>query len=116
VDPKKTPAGTMPMKSPESLRRFTTDGIAEWLDRLVASLPNLAPLRTDPTAIDPAAAGWLYRFVRDVVTTNPVNRQDLSNIQIFLIEGSLDCVDWDELALDPRFRRFDWAHARLTLP
>ena len=47
----------MPMKSLESLRRFTTDGIAEWLDRLVASLPDLAPLRTDPTAIDPAAPG-----------------------------------------------------------
>jgi hypothetical protein len=79
-------------------------------------LPDLAPLRTDPTAIVPAAAGWLYRFVRDVVTTNPVNRQDLSNIQIFLIERALDCVDWDELAREPRFRRFDWAHARLALP
>jgi hypothetical protein len=40
----------------------------------------------------------------------------LENIQIFLIESALECVDWEAMARDPRLRRFDWAHARLTQP
>ena len=72
--------------------------------------------RTDPTARIRLAAGWLRRFVHEVVTVNPVTRDALTNIQIFLIELALDCVDWDALARDSRFRRLDWSHARLTAP
>jgi hypothetical protein len=104
------------MASLESLRRSATDGIADWLSRLVESMPGLAPTRTDPTAEDPAAAGRLHRFVRDVVTVNPETKDDLTNIQIFLIEFALDCVDWDALAGDRRFRHLDWPEARLTYP
>jgi len=104
------------MKSMESLRRIATDGVAEWLSRLLESLPNIAPPRTDPTEVDPANAGWLHKFVRDVVTTNPETHDDLSNIQIYLIEISLDAVDWDALAGEPRFRHFDWSHAHLAYP
>ena len=74
------------------------------------------PSRTDPTAEDPGAADWLRRFVREVVTVNPVTRDALSSIQIFLIEYALDCVDWEALARDPRFRHLDWSQARLTSP
>jgi hypothetical protein len=104
------------MESLESLRQSATDGVADWLSRLVEHMPNLAPTRTDPTEEDPAAAGWLHRFVREVVTANPVTRDALSNIQIFLIELALGCVDWDALARDPRFRHLDWSRARLTYP
>jgi hypothetical protein len=79
-------------------------------------MPDLAPRRSDRTAEDPAAAGWLHRFVRDVVTANPVTRDALTSIQVFLIELALDCVDWDALARDPRFDPLDWSHARLTQP
>jgi hypothetical protein len=101
------------MESLESLRRSATDGVADWLARLVATAPDLAPRRSDPTAEDPGAAGLLHQFVREAVTTNPVTRDALTNIQIFLIELALSCVDWDALARNPRFRRLDWSHARL---
>jgi hypothetical protein len=104
------------MESLESLRQTATAGVADWLSRLVESLPKLAPTRTDPMAEDPAAAGWLHRFVRETVTTNPETRDALTGVQIFLIEFALDCVDWDALACDPRFRHLDWSKARLTVP
>ena len=63
-----------------------------------------------------ALADWLRGFVREVVTVNPVTRDALSSIQIFLIEYALDCVDWEALAHDPRFRHLDWSQARLTGP
>jgi hypothetical protein len=60
--------------------------------------------------------GWLHRFVRDVVTADPVTHEPLSNIQVFLIESALECVDWEALAHHPRLRHLDWEHARLTQP
>ena len=86
------------MDTPESLRRSLTEGVADWLVRLVDSMPATAPPRTDSTSEAPVVAGWLHRFVRDVVTADPVTREPLSNIQIFLIESALDCVDWEALA------------------
>ena len=82
------------MQSLESIRRSVTDGVAAWLSRLVEDLPDIAPERTDAETEEPAVAGWLHRFVREVVTVNPATRGDLTNIQIFLIESALDCVDW----------------------
>lgn len=104
------------MESVESLRQSATDGVADWLSRLVESMPTLAPPRPDPTADDPAVPRRMHQFVRDVVTTNPATGDALSNIQTFLIEFALDCVDWDGLARDPRFLRLDWSHAHLTYP
>jgi hypothetical protein len=104
------------MKILESRPAFVTSGVADWLSRLVDLNPGLAPPRTDPTAEDPDAADWLRRFVREVVTVNPVTRDALSSIQIFLIEYALDCVDWEALARDPRFCHLDWSQARLTAP
>jgi hypothetical protein len=104
------------MNTQEALRRSLTEGVADWLIRLVETMPGLAPPRDDPTAEDPAAAEWLHRFVRDTVTTDPITRNPLTNIQIFLIESALDYVDWGALARDPRLRRLDWEHARLTQP
>jgi len=104
------------MKTLDSPLTLVTDGVADWLSQMVEVNPALAPPRADPTVEDPGAAGWLHRFVRDVVTVNPVTRDALSNIQIFLIESALDCVDWEALARDPRFRRLDWSQARLTAP
>jgi hypothetical protein len=92
------------MQSVEWLRQSVTDGVADWLGQLIETMPDLAPLRRDPTSEDPAAAGWLHWFVREVVTTNPVTRDALPNIHIFLIEFALDCLDWNELVRDPRFR------------
>lgn len=103
------------MTSLQSLRQSVTDGVADWLSRLVEDRPDLAPPRAGATE-ESSVAGWLYRFVREVVTANPVTGQTLTNIQIFLIEFALDCVDWDALARDPRFRDRDWSHARLTYP
>jgi hypothetical protein len=107
---------TEPMASLETLRRSVTDAVAEWLLDLIEARPDIAPTRADPTADDPAAVGWLHRFVRDVVTVDPETGDDLTNIQIFLIEFALDCVDWDSLARDTRFRHLDWSRARLTAP
>jgi hypothetical protein len=104
------------MQSLELLRQSATDGVADWLSRLVETMPDLAPQRTDPTAEGPATAGWLHRFVRDVVMANPVTKDALTNIQIFLIDFALDCRDRDALARDLRFRHFDWLHARLAYP
>lgn len=109
-------AGAEPMQSLESLRQSATAGVADWLSRLIEIQPDLAPQRTDPMAEDPAAAGWLRRFAHDVVTVDPVTRDALTSIQVFLIELALDCVDWDSLARDSRLRRLDWSHARLTAP
>ena len=86
-------AGPEPMQSLELLRQSATDGVADWLSQLVEIMPDLAPQRADPTAEDPAAAGWLHRFVREVVTVDSVTRGPLTNIQIFVIEFALDCVD-----------------------
>jgi hypothetical protein len=108
--------GDEPMEHRDSLRQSATAGVAHWLSRLIETQPDLAPRRTDPTVDDPAAAGWLRRFVRDVVTVAPITRSALTDIQIFLIELALDCVDWNSLARDSRFSLFDWAHARLTAP
>ncbi len=80
------------------LRQSLTEGVADWLIRLVDSMPGLAPPRADPTEEDPAVAGWLHRFVREVVTTDPATHQPLTAIQIFLIESALECVDWEALA------------------
>jgi hypothetical protein len=106
--------GVEPMKSVESPSSIVTDGVGEWLSRLVALNPDLAPPRTDPTAEDAGAAGWLRWFVREVVTVNPATKGPLSNIQIFLLEAALDCVDWETLARDSRFRHLDWSQARLS--
>ena len=100
----------------KSLRRSLTDGVAHWLVRLVDAMPGTAPPRDDPTAEDPVAAGALHRFVREVVTTDPAIHAPLTNIQIFLIEGALECVEWEAVARHPRLRRFDWAHATLIAP
>ncbi|MGC1718491.1 MAG: hypothetical protein WA746_05855 [Isosphaeraceae bacterium] len=74
------------MKILESPPAFVTSGVADWLARLVDLDPDLAPPRTDPTTEEPGAADWLRRFVREVVTVNPVTRDALSSIQIFLVE------------------------------
>ena len=68
------------MKILESPPAFVTSGVADWLTRLVDLNPDLAPPRTDPTAEDPGAADWLRRFVREVVTVNPVTRDALSSM------------------------------------
>jgi hypothetical protein len=108
--------GAEPMEPLESLRKSATAGVADWLSRLIETQPDLAPQRANLMAEDPAAAGWLRRFVHDMVTVDPVTRDALTSIQVFLIELALDCVDWDSLARDSRFHRLDWAHARLTAP
>jgi hypothetical protein len=109
-------AGAEPMESLESYRQSATSGVADWLSRLIETQPDLAPQRTDPMAEDPGGAAWLRRFVHEVVTIDPVTRNALTSIQVFLIELALDCVDWDSLVRDSRFRRLDWSHARLTAP
>jgi hypothetical protein len=58
----------------------------------------------------------MRRFVHEVVTAGPVTRDALTNIQNFLIKLALDCLDWDTLTCDPRFRQFDWSHVRLNYP
>ena len=55
------------------------------------------------------------RFVRDVITTNPVSRSPLSAIHIYLLEQALECVDWT-LARDRRLRHLDWSRASLVYP
>jgi hypothetical protein len=104
------------MESLVSLHQFATAGVADWLSRLIETQPDLAPQRADPRAEDPQAAGWLRRLIHDMVTVDPVTRNALTSIQVFLIELALDCVDWDALARDSRFRGLDWSHARLTGP
>ena len=104
------------MDSLRLIQQSLTGGVADWLVRLVDSMPGTAPPRPDPTADAPAAAAALRGFVREVVTTDPATHQPLSNIQIMLIESALECVDWEALARHPRLRRLDWAHATLTQP
>ena len=64
----------------------------------------------------PSAAGWMHRFARDVITTNPVSRSPLSPVQIYLLEQALECVDWPALARDRRLRHLDWSRASLVYP
>jgi hypothetical protein len=97
----------------EALRERATDGIRTWLTGFA---PGLAPERPDPDADDPAAAGWMRRFARDVITTNPVSRSPLSSVQVYLIELVLECVDWPALARDRRLRHLDWSRAGLVYP
>ena len=104
------------MDSLRLLHRSLTEGVTDWLVRLVDSMPGLAPTRPDPTAEDPSAAASLRRFVREVVTTDPDTKQHIMNIQIFLIESALEGVDWEALVRHHRLCHLDWAHARLTQP
>jgi len=97
----------------EGLRERATDGIATWLAQFA---PGLVPERADPTADDPSALWWMHRFVRDVITTNPVSRSPLSPVQIYLIELALECVNWPALAHDRRLRHLDWSRASLVYP
>jgi len=96
-----------------ALRERATDGIRTWLTGFAA---GLVPERPDPEADDPSAAGWMRRFERDVITTNPVSRSPLSPVQIYLIELALECVDWPALARDRRLRHLDWSRASLVYP
>ena len=102
-----------PPQTLESLREHATDGIRTWLTGFA---PGLVPERPDPDADDPSAAGWMHRFARDVITTNPVSRSPLSAVQIYLIEQALECVDWPALARDRRLRHLDWSRASLVYP
>jgi hypothetical protein len=104
------------MDSLRLLHQSLTGGVADWLVRLVDSMPGIAPTRADPTAADPSAAAALRRFVHEVVMTDPATHQPLSNIQILLIESALECVEWEALARHPRLRHLDWAHASLIQP
>jgi hypothetical protein len=97
----------------ESLREHATDGITTWLTGFA---PGLVPERPDPGADDPSAAGWMHRFARDVITTNPVSRSPLSSVQIYLLEQTLGFVDWPALARDQRLRHLDWSRASLVYP
>jgi hypothetical protein len=83
---------------------------------LTGFAPGLVPERPDPDADDPSAAGWMRRFARDVITTNPVSRSPLSAIQLYLIELALECVDWPALVRDRRLRHLDWSQASLVYP
>ena len=97
----------------ESLREHATEGITRWLTGFAS---GIAPERPDPAAEDPSAAGWMQRFVRDVITTNPISRSPLSSVQIYLLEQALGCVDWPALARDRRLRHLDWSRASLVYP
>jgi hypothetical protein len=97
----------------EALRQQATEGITTWLTGFA---PGLVPERPDPGADDPSAAGWMHRFARDVITTNPVSRSPLSSVQIYLLEQALGCVDWPALARDRRLRHLDWSRASLVYP
>ena len=97
----------------EALRERATDGIRTWLTGFA---PGLVPERPDPAADDPTAAGWMRRFARDVITTNPVSRSPLSSVHVYLIELVLECVDWPALARDRRLRDLDWSRASLVYP
>ena len=97
----------------EALREHATDGITTWL---AGFAPGLVPERPDPGADDPSAAGWMHRFARDVITTNPVSRSPLSSVQIYLPEQALECVDWPALARNRRLRHLDWSRASLIYP
>jgi hypothetical protein len=98
----------------ESLRERATDGLSTWLFRLVDA--EVVPAGTGHSEQGPATAGQLHRFVRDVVTTNPVSRSSLAAVQVHLIEFALQCVDWDRLAGDRRLRGLDWDRASVVNP
>jgi len=105
-----------PMTSPGTHRQSVTDGVADWLSQLVEDRPGLAPPWAGDRDLESSASAWLHRYVREVVTVNSVTVPPFTHIQIFLIESALDCVDWDVLARDPRFRDGDWSRAWLTNP
>ena len=98
----------------DSLREWVTEGISTWLFRLVEA--GLIPARAGHDGEGPATAGQLHRYVRDVVTVNPVSRSPLSAVQIHLIEFALECVDWARLAGDRRLRGLDFSRASLVHP
>jgi hypothetical protein len=97
------------------IRGRASDGIRNWLTRFA---PGLVPERADPNADDPSAASWMHRFVREVITANPLSpsRSPLVPVQVYLLELMLECVDWAELARDRRLRRLDWSRASLVYP
>jgi hypothetical protein len=61
-----------------SLRESVTEGISAWLFRLVET--GLIPTRTRRDGEAPATARRPHRFVRDVVTTNPVSGSALTAV------------------------------------
>ena len=99
----------------EEIGERATDGIRRWLTRFA---PGLVPERADPTADDPSAESGMQRFVRDVITTNPLSpsRSPLVPVQVYLLELGLECVDWSALVRDRRLRRLDWSRAGLAYP
>ena len=97
----------------ERLREHATDGITTWL---AGFAPGLVAERPDPDADDPSAAGWMHRFARDVITSNPLSRSPLSPVQVYLLEHALAYVDWPALARDRRLRHLDWSRASLVYP
>lgn len=102
-----------PEPEASAVRDRVTDGIADWL---AGFAPEMIPNRSDPTVVDSSSAGWMRRFVRDLVTTNPVSRSPLSPVQVHLIESALACADWQALAQDRRLRDLDWSRASLVHP
>jgi hypothetical protein len=105
-------------KRPQTLseiRGRASDGIRNWLTRFA---PGLVPERADPNADDPSAASWMHRFVREVITANPLSpsRSPLVPVQVHLLELTLECVDWAALARDRQLRRLDWSRASLAYP
>lgn len=103
------------MTSVSSLRRSVTDGVADWLARLIEEGSLFVPPRESP-AYEPHTAEWLHRFVREIVTVDPTSGHPLTNIQVFLLESALECVEWDDLVRDTRLRGRDWMQARRSYP
>ena len=98
----------------ESLREWVTEGISTWLFRLVET--GLIPARTGREGDGPATARRLHRFVRDVVTVNPVSGTELTAVQVHLLEFALEFVDWARLARDRRLRGLDWSRTSRFTP
>lgn len=102
-----------PDQEASAVRDQVTDGIAAWL---AGFAPGMVPKRSDSEADESLSPGWMRRFVRDLVTTNPVSRSPLSPVQVHLIELALDFADWPALAQDRRLRNLDWSRASLVHP
>jgi hypothetical protein len=105
-------------KRPQTLGEIqgrATEGIRNWLTRFA---PGLVPERANATADDPSAASWMHRFARDVITANPLSpsRSSLVPIQVYLLELTLEFVDWPALVRDRRLGRLDWSRASLVYP
>jgi hypothetical protein len=96
-----------------AVRDQVTAGIASWL---AGFAPDMVPRRSNPEVEDASSPGWMRRFVRDLLTTNPVTRSPLAPVQVYLIEQALACADWPALAQDHRLRRLDWSRASLVHP